>query len=494
MKALQIHRRTASQYQVDRRVWNGVEYLVVPVVMMVEGVHSGSRGPLFHSASELGRVVAAWNGIPVTISHPQVGSDFVSANSPEQLERSVGVVFNARMDGAKLKAEAYLNPAKLSAISPETLTRVLEGQPLEVSVGVFTDEIEATGQWNSEAYVGIARNHRPDHLALLPNEVGACSINDGCGVRVNSQQTEKDVSKMNQPEMSVFKDLNKQGFQVVPLVNAMGLRELLDKVRSAIDAMDNEQRVFFLEELYEDHFIYRVRVRNTAEEHLYKQKYTIGEDGKIAFDGAPEEVRREVTYTTMSEMVRTKQPLNINKSKEQREMSTPSACIVARVDRIIANSANTFEEADRPWLLLQSEQTLDKLGGVAPAVPPVPPTTPTLDLNAATALVVQSLQKPEDVINLLPENLKSQFQSALQLNADTRKALVDRITAVATQFSAEELNAMQTNMLQKIADSVAPQTAQTQTAAYAAAGGPVTHTNQQQGGEILLPMGVTPKK
>jgi hypothetical protein len=34
-------------------------------------------------------------------------------------------------------------------------------------------------------YNFVARNYRPDHLAILPDQRGACSIEDGCGLNTN---------------------------------------------------------------------------------------------------------------------------------------------------------------------------------------------------------------------------------------------------------------------------------------------------------------------
>jgi hypothetical protein len=40
-------------------------------------------------------------------------------------------------------------------------------------------------------YVGIARNHRPDHLAILPDLKGSCSIADGAGLCRNHDVVEE---------------------------------------------------------------------------------------------------------------------------------------------------------------------------------------------------------------------------------------------------------------------------------------------------------------
>jgi len=192
----QLHINISNiNYVIRETVYKGKKHIIVPITMMVEGVHNGSLGPLYHPASELGRFPEAWNGMPIMIQHPVNTEGInVSANSPEMLSLSVGQTFNAHMDGVKLKAEGYIDPEKLQEISPEAYTAIITGEPLEVSIGVFTDEDETSGIWNNERYTATARNHRPDHLALLPGATGACSWNDGCGVRVNNEKKGENVN------------------------------------------------------------------------------------------------------------------------------------------------------------------------------------------------------------------------------------------------------------------------------------------------------------
>src|SRR5690606_13771547 len=37
-------------------------------------------------------------------------------------------------------------------------------------------------------YHSVARDYKPDHIAILPDRIGACSIADGCGVNNAGQQ------------------------------------------------------------------------------------------------------------------------------------------------------------------------------------------------------------------------------------------------------------------------------------------------------------------
>ena len=59
-------------YQIDKRKRENRDYLVIPVVMMVEGVHAGSQGAVYHSMDELGKVPESWNGRPIVIDHPMI--------------------------------------------------------------------------------------------------------------------------------------------------------------------------------------------------------------------------------------------------------------------------------------------------------------------------------------------------------------------------------------------------------------------------------------
>jgi len=169
--------------------FEGRPHLVAPVVALVEGVHVGSGGALFYPGDEIAKYVEAWNGIPLPVFHPEEYGSYVSANSPEQIEaRSVGRFFNVFFDpdGSKLKGELWIDIGKAEKIAPEVLSLIRSSQHLEVSTALWSDDDNTPGQWRDEEFAVIARNYRPDHLALLPGGEGACSWADGCGVRVNN--------------------------------------------------------------------------------------------------------------------------------------------------------------------------------------------------------------------------------------------------------------------------------------------------------------------
>ena len=67
---------------------------------------------------------------------------------------------------------------------PALFADLAAGRKIELSTGLFTDNEPARpgATHNGRAYGHVARAHRPDHLAILPDRRGACSVDDGCGV------------------------------------------------------------------------------------------------------------------------------------------------------------------------------------------------------------------------------------------------------------------------------------------------------------------------
>lgn len=190
------------QALVRYETFSGRRHLVSPVVLLTEGVHVGMSGrALFYPAGEIARFPGAWDGRPVASSHPMAQDEegkaiAVSANSPEGLqEESIGVLFGTWYDEAekKLRSEIWVDLERARRKDPGLLARLERGEPIEISTGLFGDDEEVGGVWNGESYVAILHNYRPDHLALLPYGVGACSWQDGCGVRTN--QGGEDVKK-----------------------------------------------------------------------------------------------------------------------------------------------------------------------------------------------------------------------------------------------------------------------------------------------------------
>lgn len=179
-----------TQSKIRYETFEGVEHMVVPVIAAKEMVMNG----FFYPAEEFSGWEETWNGVPLPISHPMANGMFVSAKSPHiQESLSIGWFFNVEFTpDKKLKGEMWINTEKAERLNASyVLDKFKSGELMEVSTGLFSNVEMETGTYFGEPYQGIIRHIRPDHLALLPNEVGACSLEDGCGAMRSNCEANK---------------------------------------------------------------------------------------------------------------------------------------------------------------------------------------------------------------------------------------------------------------------------------------------------------------
>jgi hypothetical protein len=183
----------------------GRNYLVAPMIMLTEGVHAGSNGPLLYPKEELSKTPVVWNHKPVVVYHPTMNGQGVSACDPDVItNRKVGVIMNARFDNGKLHAEAWLEKDRADKVDGRIMKAIEANTVMELSTGLFTDNESSDGEWNGKKYVAIARNYRPDHLALLPDKKGACSIEDGAGfLRLNEVKGTSFVERLKSANATI---------------------------------------------------------------------------------------------------------------------------------------------------------------------------------------------------------------------------------------------------------------------------------------------------
>lgn len=177
-----------SHLDVRREIRNGVEYLIAPITFIVQGVLPGNKGPLYYPSQEIVKNHYQWEGIPLTLRHPFLNGKWVSAKNQKVLSsQGIGALFNPKIfvenNLTKLRGLGHFVVKALKKLHPQTLKKIENGEKIEVSTGLFTNNHRVRPQYfNGEYYDQVARDYRPDHIAILPDEVGACSIQDGCGV------------------------------------------------------------------------------------------------------------------------------------------------------------------------------------------------------------------------------------------------------------------------------------------------------------------------
>jgi len=183
---------SVAGYAVREENLAGRRYYVVPMVAIVEGVHSGLAGTYYYPAAEIVATAGAWNNVPLPVGHPLDDDGTIhSISDGDYLQRlSIGFASAMRAENGRLVGEAWIDVERAEAVpgGNDVLAAIEARQPLEVSTSMYADATGEPGVWQGERYEAALTNYRPDHIAILPGAVGACSISDGCGIRSNKNK------------------------------------------------------------------------------------------------------------------------------------------------------------------------------------------------------------------------------------------------------------------------------------------------------------------
>jgi len=314
----------------------GKTYLVAPMVMMTEGVHEGSGGPLYYPVEELSLCPQAWNCKPVVVYHPTRNGQSVSACDPIVLSnRRIGTIMNAHVGDVSidkkttlkaLKAEAWLEEDRIKNVDERIATAIETNSMMELSTGLYVDSDKEAGEWNGEKYIAIARNYRPDHLAVLPDMKGACSIEDGAGFLRNESVTIK------------------ANLEVLQLVNnAMSHSNIRSLINSWLTEKYSDA---WTENVYDTFFVFEDSGK------YYKLNYTL-EDNTIVISGQTEEVIRVTEYRTKDgTYVGNDKNINVKEQNMNKEQV---------INKLIESKSNSWIKDDHDTLASLDESVLNKM-------------------------------------------------------------------------------------------------------------------------------------
>lgn len=99
---------------------------------------------------------------------------------------------------------------------------------------------------------------------------------------------------MEKSTLKTFK-INQSDYFNYPLTNETqeGYKELIQTIQRKLDIMDTENVTHFLQEVFEDNFVYEIRGGDNS--GFYKRTYS-NTNGQIEFTGDPVAVRRKTEF------------------------------------------------------------------------------------------------------------------------------------------------------------------------------------------------------
>ena len=466
MKAIATFRvNQAKSYEINYQEIAGTKYLIAPVTIMTEGVHTGSSGSVLHKGDILKNSVDQWNGIPTIPYHPSNNGQYVSVNALSQAKNDInGKLFNVHFDeeSNNLNADAWLDVSKLENKTPELLQALEAGQEVNVSVGEGGDIVQESGEFNGEGYIGYNDNYRPDHLAILMNENGACSLEDGCGIRGYSEDSPTFIYEKTRDDIKKEITVNKE------------YREFIRLVDSVVEGM-YENAYTWIVEIYDDYFVYEYDPRGAEQRKYLRQMYTYSDtDKEVTLVGDPVEVVKNVSYEIKANSQQ-KEPENI-KTNTQNKGGSEMGCECteekkAKVDKLI--NANTgFGEDDREMLEGLSDKVIDNMTANAVQEEPTKeePKTETKQTQEAPTSPEKTIVTKEDVITAMKsmsneelygtvfsEEDQKAIKRGLKGYEDSRQAYISKLKDrdnVKNAYSEEQLKSFDLEKLEEIATLV----------------------------------------
>jgi hypothetical protein len=488
---------------------DGINYLVVPVVSLIEGVlhPSSSENAELALASEFGKFPESWNGRPVILDHPKDEDGIpVSANSPDIWEESVvGFVFNTVLDGKKLKSEMWINKDKAGE---ELLDRFQdEDSMVEVSTGLYADTEEKKGRFNGEKYQGIWRNIVPDHLAILPEgTLGACSVEDGCGApRINAQATKRSgtiytLSAASTKEFAqAQKDMKaacgcekgpkvdkKQGIfqKAVSALKDLGLdifkdrsdRDVRGALQAALDAKLGNETFQYVMDVFPDEVIYYHSGNGTV-----RRSYSIDDNGAITLGEEVEQVRAETEYVPV--VVNDRDPTTQGADMDPKQQNQQQAGTQAPAGPTAADMAAIASETATK--ILAEAEAKRKAEAEAKAA------EEAKQLEAARIAKVNA--SPEAYVEAAPEQFRGTLKSALEFFNSRKTTLIKGLSG-KTKMSEDELKLLDPAMLEKLADAVGLEVNGGTQTTFAGANAPALNANAGKQDAFTPPMQVFPIK
>lgn len=173
---------------------NGRDVVIVPSATLPDNVIMNG---ILYPSEEIGKSFHQLNRKPAPLGHPMINGKWISASDPEGINQGYIGAWNenVRREGGRVLLDKVIDVeiANRSEGGKAVLAAIEAGGPIHTSTGLLAT-VEAV---NAADHKRIARNMVFDHDAILLNEEGAATPEQGVGMLVNSDGTEEEVEVIN---------------------------------------------------------------------------------------------------------------------------------------------------------------------------------------------------------------------------------------------------------------------------------------------------------
>lgn len=274
---------------------NGRMCIVVPSKTLPDDV---VMNDIKYPAAEIAKSFNTLEGTPAPMGHPIVRGQYVGVGHSEAYPFISGAINRnvKRVDGV-VHLEKWIDKEYATRNHPSLIEAINKKQPIHTSTGLTLERIEVA---NGAEYKYEAHNMLFDHDAILLNEVGAATPEQGVGVFVNSAGDQYEV------------------------INSVLSDETADSTRAAIQAA-------LPEDAWLDDYDETTAIYDTVGGGKVAQTYTIT-DGVALLTGEPYNVKRKTVWERVVAAFKPKPVQVENKMDEElKALLTANSDAVAKI-------------------------------------------------------------------------------------------------------------------------------------------------------------------
>lgn len=227
-------RAKVNAADIKREKRDGRDVIIVPSATLPDDIVMNG---IMYPASEIEASYRSLNDTPAPFGHPTVNGAFVSAKSP--LGLNIGYFgawnANARREDGRVMIDKIVDVerANESAMGKRVIAAIDQGKPIHTSTGLLCELREAT---NTDLAEYEAFNMVFDHDAILLDEDGAATPEQGVGMMVNKAQHDGHTLPAinSQMEECAEREIDYLGTELMRAIDRKRSATAWERVKSAV--------------------------------------------------------------------------------------------------------------------------------------------------------------------------------------------------------------------------------------------------------------------
>lgn len=297
---------------------SGRQVIVVPSATLPDNVVM--NGGLY-PAEEIAKSYATLEGTPAPLGHPQIKGQYVNATHPSAINGFwIGAYnTNVRRENGRVLLDKVIDieVAERTESGRRVIDAINAGQPIHTSTGLLCERVPAPK--GAAGYTWIATNMVFDHDAILLDEPGAATPEQGVGMMVNGNAVEVITANVAEAVLT-------------PEASFEAKRE---RIRAALPKS-------WVVDFNDTHVVYEPQDSNTTMSSAYT------DDGAVVtLTGEPEQVTRQTSWIKSLPVVNAILRLLNSGAKDQPDPSTNTEVNMdkAELEAILAANAEATAKA-----------------------------------------------------------------------------------------------------------------------------------------------------